>query len=203
MDLLSHPSPLSEQLSWRTDKLRSNIVRANYNTQFAQTAPELTEFRQAISGLVDGMDDDILSQSFQKSVQFTTYDSYASLIAKFLEKPCKASAVLHLLAPGLPDFLAISSSTSGSRPKYFPKYNCLSKIRSSEGKSLAIPDPLRRRTTAYIAYLVCNKMDVEDEDNVTTMYVSCGSVVRRRTHLYLDPEKDGEKMSTFCMMQTI
>ena len=199
--LLSNPSSLSAQLGWQTDKLRSSIVRANCNTQFAQTAPELTEFRQAISGLIDGMSDDILSQSFQKSVQFTTYDSYAPLIARFFEKPCKASAVLHLLAPGLPDFLAISSSTSGGRPKFFPKYNCLSKMRSSGGGSQAIPLP--RRTTAYIWYFGYDQMDVEDEDNVTTIYLACGTVVRRRMHLYLDPEKDGEKMATFCMMQTI
>jgi len=153
---LSHLSSFSEQLTWRTDKLRSSIARANCNTQFAQTAPELTEFCQATASLIDGMDDHILSQTFQKTVQFTTYDSYAPLIAKFFEKPCKASAVSHLFAPGLPDFLAFSSSTSGGHPKYFPKYNCLSTIRSSEGGSLAIPDPLRRRTAAHIWYLACN-----------------------------------------------
>ena len=200
--LLSNPSSLSAQLSWQTDKLRSSIVRANCNTQYAQTAPELTEFRQAISGLIDGKSDDILSQSFQKTVQFTTYDSYAPLIARFFEKPCKASAVLHLLAPGLPDFLSISSSTSGSLPKFFPKYNCLSKIRSSEGASWAISNSLRRRTTAYIWYLACNQtLDVEDEDDVTTIYFACGTVPHRRVPLYLDPERDGEKMSTFSMMQ--
>ncbi|KAI9573262.1 GH3 auxin-responsive promoter [Boletus coccyginus] len=199
-DLLSNPSSLSAQLSWKTDKLQSSIVRANCNTQFAQTAPELTEFRQATSGLVDGMNDDILSQLFQRTVQFTTYDSYAPLIARFFEKPCKASAVSHLLAPGLPDFLAISSSTSGGRAKFFPKYNCLSGMRSSGGGSWAIPDPLRRRTTAYIWYLACNQtLNVEDEDNVTTIYLACGTVPHRRVPLCLDPEKDREKMSTFIL----
>ncbi|KAI9573260.1 GH3 auxin-responsive promoter [Boletus coccyginus] len=203
MDHFSNPSSLSEQLSWQTDKLLSGIVRANCNTQFAQTAPELAGFCQATAGLVDGMDDGILSQSFQRTVQFTTYDSYAPLIARFFEEPCKASAVSHLFAPGLPDFLAISSSTSGGSPKYFPKYNCLSTIRSSEGASWTIPDPLRRRTTAHIWYLGCDRtLDVKDEDNVTTIYLACGTVVRRRMHLYLDPEKDGEKMATFLLDHT-
>ena len=201
--LLSNPSSLSERLRWRTDKLRSSIVRANCNTQFAQIAPELTEFRQATAGLVDGTDDDILSESFRKTVQFTTYDSYAPLLARFCEKPCKASAVLDLLAPGLPDYLAESSSTCGGLPKTFPKYNRLSKIRSrsSDAGSRVIPDPLRRHTTAYIWYLGCDQMDVEDEDNATTIYLTCGTVVTRRMRLCLDPEKDGEKMATFSMMQ--
>jgi len=204
MDLLANPSSFPEQLSWRTDKLRSSIVRANCNTQFAQTAPELAEFRQATAGLVDEMGDDILSQSFQKTVQFTTYDSYAPLIAKFFEKPCKASAVLDLFAPGLPGFLSTSSSTSGGHPKFFPKYNqCLSTIRSSEGVSLAIPDPLRRRTTAHIWYLGCDQMDIEDGENVTAIYVGCGTVLNQRMPLYLDPKKDGEKMATFSTMQII
>ena len=201
--LLSNLPSLSEQLRWRTDELRSSIVRANCNTQFAQTAPELTEFRHATAGFVDGMDDDVLSDSFRKTVHFTTYDSYAPFLARFFEKPCKANTIDNLLAPGLPDYLAESSSTSGGLPKTFPKYNRLSKIRSSDAGSWAIADPLRRRTTAFIWYLGCEQMDVEDENNcpLRTIYLTCGTVVTRRMRLYLDPEKDGEKMATFSMTQ--
>ena len=201
--LLSNPPLLSEQLRWRTDELRSSIVRANYNTQFAQTAPELTEFRHATAGPIDRMDDEILSESFRKTVHFTTYDSYAPFLARFSEKPCKESAIDNLFAPGLPDYLAESSSTSGGLPKAFPKYNRLSKIRSSVAGSWAIADPLRRRTTAYVWYLGCDQMDVEDKDNcpVATIYLTCGTVVTRRMRLYLDPERDGEKMATFSMTQ--
>lgn len=59
------------------------MVRANYNTKFAQTAPELTEFRHATVGRVDEMDDETLSESFRKAVHFTNYDSYAPFIARF------------------------------------------------------------------------------------------------------------------------
>ncbi|KAH0835636.1 GH3 auxin-responsive promoter [Lanmaoa asiatica] len=201
-DLLrSSPPSLSEQLRWRTNELRSRIVRANCNTQFAQTASELTEFRHATARLVDRIDDHALSESFQKTVHFTTYDSYSPFLARFFEKPCKASAIVNLLAPGLPDYLAESSSTSGGLPKTFPKYNRLSKIRSSDAGSWAISDPLRRRTTAYVWYLGCDKMDVEDQDGclVTTIYLTCGTVVTRRMLMYLDPERDGEKMATFTL----
>jgi len=55
------------------------------------------------------MDDNILPQSFRKTVQFTTYDSYAPLVARFFEKPCKTGAVANLFYPGLPDCLCQSS----------------------------------------------------------------------------------------------
>jgi hypothetical protein len=201
--LLSKPPLLSEQLRRKTDELRSSIVRANCNTQFAQTSPELAEFRRATAGLVDGMDDDILSESFRKTVQFTTYNSYAPFLARFFEKPCKASAINNLLAPGLPDYLVKSSSTSGDLPKTFAKYGRLSKIRSSDAKSWAIADPLRRRTTAYVWHLGWDQMDVEDEDNclVTPVYLTFMSAASRRLDLCLDPEKDGEKMAAFSMTQ--
>ncbi|KAF8433870.1 GH3 auxin-responsive promoter [Boletus edulis BED1] len=201
--LLSCPSPLFEQLRWRTDELRSKIVRANYNTQFTQTAPELTDFRHATAGLVDGMDDAVLSGSFRKTVPITDYDTYAPLLARFFEKPCEASAIANLFAPGLPDFLVDSSSTSGGVPKSFPYYNRLSKIRSSNARSWVASDPLLRRTTACLCYLGFGRMDVEDEDNypIKTIYLTSGSVVGFRVHLNLDPEKDEEKMATFIRDQ--
>ncbi|KAF8423146.1 GH3 auxin-responsive promoter [Boletus edulis BED1] len=201
-DLLLHPLPsLSEQLRRRSDELRSRIIRANYNTQFAQTVPELADFRRATAGHIDGMDDDILSESFRKTVQLTTYDLYAPFIARFFEQPCKASAIVDLLAPGLPDCLSRSSSTSGGLPKYFPKYNRLSKIRSSNVRSWTISDPLRRRTTACVLYFGCDRVDIEDEDNcsTTTIYVSSNSTVLRRMQFYLDPDEDEEKMGTFIL----
>ncbi|KAG6373525.1 GH3 auxin-responsive promoter [Boletus reticuloceps] len=201
--LLSSPPPLSEQLRWRTDELRSRIVRANYNTQFTQTAPELTDFRHATAGLVDGMDDAVLSRSFRKTVPITNYDTYAPLLARFFEKPCEASAIANLFAPGLPDFLVDSSSTSGGVPKSFPYYNRLSKIRSesSNARSWVVSNPLRRHTTACLCYLGFGRMDVEDEDNcsIKTIYLTSGSVVGFRIHLNLDPEKDEEKMATFIL----
>ena len=198
--LLSNTPLLSEQLRRRTEELRSKIIRANYNTQFARTAPELAKFRHVTAGRVDGVGGDILSESFRKTVDLTTYDSYAPFLAGFLEKPCKASAIVDLLAPGLPDYLAESSSTSGGRPKTFPRYNRLSKVRSLDAGSSAVPDTLRRRTTAYVYYLGCDQVIVESEDNrIVTIYLACGAVVGQRDRLNLNPENDGERMATFSM----
>ena len=198
--LFSNTPSLSEQLRRRTEELQFKIIRANHNTQFARTAPELAEFRHATAGLVDGVDDDILSESFWKTVDLTTYDSYVPFLAGFLEKPCKESAIVDLLAPGLPDYLAESSSTSGGRPKIFPKYNHLSKVKSFDAESSAVPDTLRRRTTASVRYLGCDQMTVANEDNsIVTIYLACGTVVNQRTRLNLDPKEDGERMATFSM----
>lgn len=202
--LLSNPPSLSEPLKLRSDELRCRIVRANYNTQFAQTAPELADFRRSIDGPVDGMNDNILSESFVKTVHFTTYDSYAPLLARFREKPCNARTVVNLLAPGLPDYIAKSSSTSGGLPKAFPKYNRWSKIRSFDQISPTISDPLRRRTHAWVFFLAYDQLGIEHDDKcpVTTVYLGPASAINRRMQMNLDPEKDEEKMGTFCVYKS-
>ena len=201
--LVSNPESLSERLKGQTDRLRSRIVRANYNTQFAQTTSELAEFRHATADLIDQMDDDTLSESFRKTVHFTNYDSYAPFVARFFENPCKASAIADLFAPGFPDYLVGSSSTSGGLPKTLPKYNRVSKNRSPDAGSCAISNTFQRRTTAFMCYLGCHQINVEDEANspVTKIYRTYGPVVLYRARLNLDPEKDEEKMATFSMAQ--
>jgi hypothetical protein len=125
-------------------------------------------------------------------------------LAGFFEKPCKASAIVDLFAPRLPDYLCESSSTSGGQAKTFPKYNRLLKARSLDAGSSAVSDTLLRRTAAYIRYFGCDQMTVENEDNSTVakIYLTPGSVVGQRTHLNLDPEKDGEKMATISVWCT-
>ncbi|KAG6372006.1 GH3 auxin-responsive promoter [Boletus reticuloceps] len=48
-------------------------------------------------------------------------------------------------------------------------------------------------------YLGFDRMDVEDEDkySTTTIYLTSGAAMYKRTQLYLDPDKDEEKMGTF------
>lgn len=183
------------------NRLQSKIIRTNYNTQFAQNAPELADFRRATDGMKDGVGS--LSEVFRKTVPFTTYDAYAPFLARFLDTPCKESAVVDLFAPGLPDYLAESSSTSGGLSKFFPKYDRLSQMRSAQVGLPATLDPPQRRTTAYVWYLGCDKMEVEHTDNCppATIYLTCGTVVTRRMRLNLDPEKDEEKMGTFSRTQ--
>jgi hypothetical protein len=78
------------------------------------------------------------------------------------ERPYKASAVANSLALGLPDYIAESSSKSGT----------LSNSESSNAESLLTSDPFLRLTTVHMWYLWCDRMDVENEDNrVKPIYI--------------------------------
>ncbi|KAN0078194.1 GH3 auxin-responsive promoter [Tylopilus felleus] len=201
--LPSNPPSLSDQLRRRTNELHSKIVKANYNTQFVRTAPELSDFRDATAGHVDEMDDNCLSETFRKTVHFTDYNSYAPLTAKIFEKPCKASAIVNMFAPGLPDCLTESSSTSGGLAKTFLRYNTLSQIKSLNTGSRVVhdQDPLQRRTKLYVFHVGCNRLTVLDEDNIPagTIYMTSGSVQGIRVGLHLDPEEDEERMGNFIL----
>ena len=52
---------------------------------------------------------------------FTDYESYCPSINKFTKYPYKLSEVENLLAPVVPHFLCPSSSTSGKKPKFYPR----------------------------------------------------------------------------------
>ena len=200
--LLANPSPLSQQLRSQTDHTLASIVKTNHNTQFALIASELAAFRDATSGRVDGMDDATLSAIFRGTVQLTTYDAYSPLAARFFEKPCRESSVVNLFAPGLPDFISRSSSTSGGTPKTFPKYNRLPKPSPS---TTVLPASVPKRTTAYLFSISCDSLDITDENDrvVKRVHFSFSSAVTQRSRLNLDPDKDEEKMATFSMMQRI
>ncbi|KIJ59269.1 hypothetical protein HYDPIDRAFT_33339 [Hydnomerulius pinastri MD-312] len=105
----------------RTERLLLRILRANAHTQYASQASTLADFRHAISK--HGLDDDAsLLNDFRTFVPLTGYESYKPLIAKFDERPYKESELQDLFAPGLPHFLAVSSTTSGKAPKIFARY---------------------------------------------------------------------------------
>ena len=203
-DLLSaNPFPLSQQLRLEVDHTLATIVKANHNTQFALIASELAVFRDATSGGVDGMDDATLCKLFRGTVQLTTYDAYSPLVERFFEKPCRESSVVNLFAPGLPDFMSWSSSTSGGIPKRIPKYNRLSKFdllpsAGSAAHSLEVP----RRTTAHIYSTRFVSLDIVDENDhlVKRVYGGSSSSMAQRWIRGLHPEQDGSRMSTFCML---
>ena len=206
-DLLSaNPFPLSQQLRSEVDHTLATIVKANHNTQFALIASELAAFRDATPSGVDGMDDATLCKLFRGTVQLTTYDAYSPLVERFFEKPCRESSVVNLFAPGLPDFMSWSSSTSGGIPKKIPRYNRsfrsgLLPSAESPARSLAVP----RRTTAHIYSTQLVSLDIVDESDhlVKRVYVGSSSAVGQRWIRGLHPEQDGSRMSTFCMLQRI
>lgn len=110
-------------LAERTNRTLLKIIRDNFNTRYTAQAASLAGFRDAV--LVHGGTevDATFLQDFRSRVPLSNYDSYEPFVNKFNVQPCKEEEVENLFSPGLPDFFAVSSATSGTTPKILPKYN--------------------------------------------------------------------------------
>lgn len=105
----------------RTDLFLLNVITANWTSQYASQTPTLAPFRDIVASHGSPFYAAILND-FRDYVPITTYDAYKPWVARFHEIPCKESRVENLFAPGLPYYVAMSSSTSGKEPKLFPAY---------------------------------------------------------------------------------
>ena len=119
--LTSLPPVLLASLKEATDQRLQVVIGAIIASQYASSSPDLADFRSVIKDKDVKEDPGVLSD-FRNLVPVTNYDVYRPWVAKFFERPCKLSEVENLLAPGLPSYFAVSSSTSGSKPKYFARY---------------------------------------------------------------------------------
>ena len=119
--LTSLPPQLLAALNDGTDQRLQDVIGTIIASQYASSSPDLTDFRSTIRDK-DVKDPSILSD-FRNLVPLTNYDAYRPWMAKFFERPCKLSEVENLLALGLPSYFAVSSSTSGSKPKHFARYD--------------------------------------------------------------------------------
>ncbi|OJA21409.1 hypothetical protein AZE42_01926 [Rhizopogon vesiculosus] len=138
------PAQLCQQLKDHVNQALLKIIRPNSASQFAQNAPVLAKFREAITQGDSNDDIEFLSQ-FRTLVPITSYELYEPFVAKFFADPCREVDVKNMLAPGLPYFLARTSATSGKVPKLFPRYrpptqylhHATMSIPSSEGTIFA------------------------------------------------------------------
>ena len=119
--LTSLPPVLLASLKEATDQRLQVVIGAIIASQYASSSPDLADFRSVIKDKDVKEDPSVLSD-FRNLVPLTDYEAYRPWVAKFFERPCKLSEVENLLAPGLPSFFAISSSTSGGKPKHFARY---------------------------------------------------------------------------------
>ncbi|KAI9571597.1 GH3 auxin-responsive promoter-domain-containing protein [Boletus coccyginus] len=120
------PTLTSQQVAALADQTNLallKIIRDNFTTQYASQACSLAGFRDAVSAHGGTEVDDTLLTDFRTHVPLSDYDSYKSFIDKFDVQPCREEDVLNMFSPGLPDFFALSSGTSGGIPKILPKYN--------------------------------------------------------------------------------
>jgi auxin responsive GH3 family protein len=188
-------------LTETTDRLLLDVIRANFSTQYASQAPSLAEFRDAVS--VHGMDvDATLLQDFRSRVALMDYESYKPFVARFDEKSCKESEVENLFAPGLPQYLAQSSSTSGNAPKILARYNYvppqIPRPRSVPGIYQLDNDGLTARVF-YCGYRQLKEVQRESGQVVKRIpfCISSGGTARRRHGWSVD--EDEARMSTISM----
>ena len=119
--LTSLPPQLLAVLKEATDQRLQVVIGANITSHYASSSPDLADFRSTVRDKDVKQDLSTLSD-FRNLVPLTDYEAYRPWVAKFFESPCKLSEVENLLAPGLPKYFAVSSSTSGSKPKHFARY---------------------------------------------------------------------------------
>ncbi|KAG1741566.1 GH3 auxin-responsive promoter [Suillus paluster] len=201
-DLLdSLSTELSQQLKDHVDQTLLESIRPNYTSQFSQHAPELAKFREAIAQS-DSKDDIDFLRSFREFVPTTNYEPYRPFIAKFLATPCKEADVENMFAPGLPYFFAMSSMTTGTTVKIFPKYRppphllqhpLFLALPPSEGTALS-PSSLKYRQVLEIE---CE--DGQSSKKVTVCSLSAGYL---RMAMNWDVEGDNDRLDLWLPGQT-
>ncbi|KAG6331779.1 hypothetical protein ID866_7311 [Astraeus odoratus] len=118
---------LFDRLKGRTERTLVDLINKNKDTRYVSESPALSSFRTAIQNLSEQQDDDevrddMLLESYRTAIPLTTYDSYEPFVDKLLNHKCQESDVRDMFSPGLPYFVAVSSSTSSAKPKFFAKY---------------------------------------------------------------------------------
>lgn len=126
--ILILPHQLRQQAKIRIQNNLSRLVKKLSGTVFYSSSPSLSTLKSSLGEAGPGISIDVpdtdeqIYNKFFKNTPFTSYNDYYPYVSRFLEESCQASEIEHLLAPGLPDFVAHTSGTSGSAFKYFPKY---------------------------------------------------------------------------------
>ncbi|KAG1795470.1 GH3 auxin-responsive promoter [Suillus plorans] len=200
-DLLdSLPAELSQQLKDRVDRALLEFIRPNSASQFAQEAPELAKFREAIAQN-DSMDDREFLRIFREFVPTTNYEPYRPFIAKFFATPCKEADVKNMFAPGLPYFLAMSSMTSGKSVKTFLKYLPPSHLLQHP-LYLALP-PSEGTTLSPSSLKYSRILTIDCEDGQSKQVTVCSlSIGFLRMAMNWDVEHDNERLDLWLPGQT-
>lgn len=189
---------LRAELTKRTDLFLLHIIRANSTTQYACQTPSLASFRAAVAQHGTTIDATLLT-NFRTHVPVTDYESYKPWIARFNEHPCKQSRVDNLLAPGLPHFIGLSSSTSGKEPKLFPEYQ--HKSSGDPSHPSAISDFDIQGSAAWILYYGHRELKTVEQASgqvVKRIPVCLASGGRVRMKFNWDIDSDESRLSTIC-----
>jgi hypothetical protein len=197
-DLLdSLPADLSQDLEEHINQVLLDFIRPNSASQFAQNAPELAKFREAIAAQGNPKDNIEFIRHFRELVPITSYEPYEPFVAKFFASPCREVDVKDMFAPGLPCFLAISSATSGKESKFFARYrpppqylqHPIYLAVSTSGGTMLAPSSLR-----YSKVLKIDREDGQSSQEFVVCSVSSGFV---RMQMNWDVENDLNRLDVW------
>ena len=186
-------------LAEQTNRTLLDIVRDNFNTQYAPKAALLAEFRNAISAHGGTPVDATLLANFRSHVPLSNYDAYKPFVDKFNALPCKEEDVLDLLSPGIPEFFFVSSATSGTTSKILPKYDHSTRLKR----------PLRpffdpNGTPPFAGLLCTQNRDVKEIERAPGQVVhripvsiATGAMLRRVVGCYIDDESQMSRPCTY------
>ncbi|KAI6154826.1 GH3 auxin-responsive promoter [Pisolithus tinctorius] len=164
------------------------LIKKNKDTRCFSESPVFAAFHSAIRNFGrdddDGISDGILLDTFRTTIPLTTYDSYEPFAAKFLAETCQEDDVRDMFSPGLPHHIAVTSSTSGSKPKLFCKYQYQRSVHHLIGDG---------GETFRIFSLHCRqlvKIQSRSGDIIRTISVGLGSSGAIRVQYGLEVEND-------------
>ncbi|KAI6011785.1 GH3 auxin-responsive promoter [Pisolithus marmoratus] len=192
--LPSLSSEFRAALQGRIEHRLRDIIAANITTLYGTSAASLSPFRQAIAG--KDIKDLAVIVDFRRAVPLTDYESYKPFIAKFFGNPLKQSELENLLAPGLPSFIAKSSSTSGNKPNHFPKYPTRRWTTAAFARHLHFNDSAKTAFIYCFAYQKLLEVLGEDGEVTTKIPVCIGTCGGIRSAENWSVETDSTRMGT-------
>ncbi|KAI6044793.1 GH3 auxin-responsive promoter [Pisolithus marmoratus] len=164
------------------------VIKKNQHTRFVSESPVFTEFHSALRnfGREDDRDfsDDVLLEAYRSTIPLTTYGSYEPFATKFLAETCQDDDVRDMFSPGLPHHIAVTSSTSSSKPKFHCKYRHQGSLRHALGDGSQTFSPFS------LHYRQLVKVQNRNGNIISTMPVSIRSAGAFRMLHDLDVEND-------------
>ncbi|KAI6123386.1 GH3 auxin-responsive promoter [Pisolithus croceorrhizus] len=164
------------------------IIKKNRHTRYFSESPVFADFHSALRKFGRGNDadisDDTFLETYRTAIPLTTYDSYEPYANKFLGDTCQEDDVRDMFSPGLPRFIAVTSSTSKPKPKFYCRYQ--------------IPNPLRYVSgdagptfwTFSLHYRQLVKVQNQNGDIISTIPAGMGSSAGVRMRHGLEVEND-------------
>ncbi|KAI6133976.1 GH3 auxin-responsive promoter [Pisolithus croceorrhizus] len=159
------------------------VIKQNKHTRYFSESPVFADFHSALRNLgrghADGFSDDILLDTFRSTIPLTSYESYEPFATKFLAETCQEDDVRDMFSPGLPYYIAITSSTSSPKPKSFCRY------QHQRPKHDILSDAGQTFWTFSLHYRQLIEVKNRDGDTVTAIPAGLGSsgMVRMRNGL--------------------